>query len=93
MIRFIEVIGEVDSAQLSLGEVWINEAYVVSVREARGYRSLLQEGKLPADLNEAHSFTTVVTNNGHSTQSHVVVGSPMSVAKRLKPTPSTLLKG
>jgi len=102
MVRFIEVLSETNSShpverrsdsKFMLGEVWINEQYVVSVSEARGYRSLLHEGRLPADLNESHSFTTVVTNNGHTTQAHIVVGSPTSVAKRLKPIRPGLLKG
>jgi len=102
MIRFIEVINEgafshparrSPDSKFTLGEVWINEQYVVSVSEARGYKSLLHEGRLPPDLNESHSFTTVVTNNGQATQTHVVVGSPTSVAKRLKPVTTTLLKG
>lgn len=102
MIKFIEVLNETNLSQpvehrteskFMLGEVWINEQYVVSVSEARGYRTLLHEGRLPADLNESHSFATVVTNNGHTTQAHIVVGSPTSVAKRLKPVQPRLLKG
>ena len=102
MIRFIEVVNETTtdlhlkdspSSKFVLGEVWINEKYVVSVREARGYSSLLQEGFLPSDLSEGHSFTMVVTNNGQVTQSHVVVGTPVSVASRLHPVEKELLKG
>ena len=76
-----------------MGEVWINEKYVVSVQEALGYKSLLREGLLPEGLENAHSFTTITTHHGSKTETHVVVGSPELVATRLGGTESTLLKG
>jgi len=102
MIRFIEVINETNfqprmertaKPRFALGEVWINENYVVSIREATAYKSLLREGQLPQDLNEGHSFTLVTTNNGNLTENHVVVGTPSSVAGRLNRDTKTLLKG
>jgi len=102
MIRFIEVLNETNfnprmertsTPKFTLGEIWINEKYVVSIREAPGYRSLLREGLLPEDLNGEHAFTTVVTNNGQLTQSHVVVGAPTTVATRLHAQGPELLKG
>ena len=102
MIRFIEVINETDfqprlerqaTLRFTLGEVWINEDYVVSVCEARGYQSLLREGRLPNDLDENHSFTRVTTHNGTVTENHVVLGSPTVVADRLSSSGPTLLKG
>jgi hypothetical protein len=95
MIRFIEVVEEQKGAAPSfiLAEVWINENYVVSVREAREYKSLLKEGLLPSDLNSDHSFTTVVTTNGPVTEAYVVVGSPTAVATRFQGPTRTLLKG
>tara|TARA_R110002020_G_scaffold53430_9_gene149553 strand:- start:1257 stop:1565 length:309 start_codon:yes stop_codon:yes gene_type:complete len=102
MIRFIEVVNQTNfnprmertaKPKFTLGEVWINEDYVVSVREALGYKALLREGLLPTDLEEDHKFTTIVTNNGSQTQQHVVVGSPTVVATRLSSTEPTLLKG
>jgi len=97
MIRFIEVVEEQrdhrTAPTFTLAEVWINENYVVSVREAREYKSLLKEGLLPSDLDRDHSFTTVVTNNGQVTEAHVVVGSPTTVATRFQGDTRTLLKG
>jgi hypothetical protein len=102
MIRFIEVINKTDfnprmertaHPRFTLGEVWINEEYVVSLQEAAGYKHLLAEGQLPADLNGEHSFTLVTVNNGSLTESHVVVGSPQSVAQRMRPHSTQLLKG
>lgn len=102
MIRFIEVVNHRNSnpqvegnsaSRFTLGEVWINEDYVVSIREALGYRSLLEEGLLPPDLENHHVFTTVVINNGLRTESYVVVGNPVTVAGRLSKDTQTLLKG
>jgi len=102
MIRFIEIVNRTDynpkmertsQPRFTVGEVWINENYVVNVREAKGYKSLLAEGLLPDDLDNSHTFTTVTTNNGSVTETHVVVGSPTAVAQRLNKETMTLLKG
>ena len=104
MIRFIEIMNEtnfnprmerVSSPRFTVGEVWINEKYVISVREAKGYRSLLKEGHLPAHLNGEHQFTSITTHNGTVTETHIVVGAPDVVAVRLNKNHdrSQLLKG
>lgn len=102
MIRFIEVVNKTDfnprmertsQPRFTLGEVWINQEYVVSLQEAPGYKHLLAEGQLPEDLNGHHSFTLVTVNNGQVTESHVVVGAPQAVAERLRPHRTQLLKG
>ena len=68
MIRFIELINDTNFnprmertsiPRFSLAEVWINEKYVVNIKEALGARSLLKEGQLPTDLDEDHRFTPV----------------------------------
>jgi hypothetical protein len=102
MIRFIEIINDTDfqprhertaTPRFHMGEVWINEKYVVSVQEAVGYKSLLREGVLPQGLENAHSFTAITTHHGSKTESHVVVGSPEVVAARLGGPGRSLLKG
>ena len=102
MIRFIEVVNQTNfnprmertaKPQFTLGEVWINEEYVISLREAPGYKALLKEGMLPPDLEGGHAFTTIETHNGRISESRVVVGSPTVVAARLRQTTKTLLKG
>lgn len=104
MIRFIEILNEtnfnprmerVATPRFTVGEVWINEKYVISVREAPGYQSLLKEGQLPSDLNDAHQFTSITTHNGTITETHVVVGAPDVVATRLNKNHNRnqLLKG
>ncbi len=104
MIRFIEITNNtnfnprmerVATPRFSMGEVWINEQYVVSVREAMGYRSLLKEGLLPQDLDLEHQFTSITTQNGTITETHIVVGAPQVVASRLNKSrdKQQLLKG
>jgi len=102
MIRFTEVINNTDfnsrmerTAQLkfSLGEVWINEQFVVNVRAAPGYKKLLKEGHLSPELDLKHEFTAITTNNGGLTETHVVVGDLTTVATRLNRDSRSLLKG
>ena len=102
MIRFIEIVNETNfnprlertsTPRFTVGEVWVNPEYVISIREASGYKSLLAEGHLPADLNSGHTFSSIVTNNGHTTETHVVVGSPRVIATRLGSDDVHLLKG
>ena len=102
MIRFIEIINATEfnprmertaTPRFKMGEVWINENYVVSVKEASGYNSLLRVGQLPPDLHSEHQFTRVTTNNGSVTETHVVVGAPEVIAQRLSKDRSQLLKG
>jgi len=93
MIRFIEVVNRTDwnprmertaTPRFTLGEIWINPRYVINIREAHGYKSLLSEGQLPQDLEEGHNFTIVTINEGETTATHIVVGSPTTVATRLE---------
>ncbi len=102
MIRFIEISNDTDfnsrmertaKLEFSLNEVWINEKYVVSFREAPGYKKLLNEGRLPDDLNPDHDFTAILTNNGNISETHVVVGDIVTVAQRLNVEKRSLLKG
>ena len=102
MIKFVEVSNDTTfnprmertaHLEFSLNEVWINEKYVVSLREAAGYKKLLNEGRLPGDLDQNHNFTAVLTNNGSISETYVVVGDVATVASRLKVEKRSLLKG
>ena len=93
MIRFVEVVNETDfnprmervaTPRYSIGEVWINEKYVVNIREATGYKKMLIDGRMPQGLDPKHDFTAVTTNEGNTTKIHVVVGSVNEVAMRLE---------
>ena len=102
MIRFVEVLNKTDknprmervaTLRFELGEVWINEKYVVNVRPHHGYDSLLKEGKIGLGLDQGHRFTTVVVNEGGKSSTHVVLGEPSEVANRLSRKNHQLLKG
>ena len=102
MIRFVEVVNKTDknprmervaTPRFELGEVWINEKYVVNIRPHHGYDSLLREGKIGLGLDLAHRFTTVVVNEGGRSSTHIVLGNPSEVATRLTDNRSQLLKG
>tara|TARA_A100001515_G_C4510169_1_gene189808 strand:- start:443 stop:751 length:309 start_codon:yes stop_codon:yes gene_type:complete len=102
MIRFVEVLNKTDknprmervaSLEFELGEVWINEKYVVNVREHVGYNDLLKEGRLGVDLDPNHRFTTIIVNEGGNSSVHTVVGDPLTVANRLSRKNHQLLKG
>ena len=101
MIKFVEVVNETDfnprmervaTPRYSIGEVWINEKYVVSVREATGYKRMLIEGRVPDGLDSQHEFTAMTTNEGNTTKPHVVVGAVNEVAVRIDSVPGSKLK-
>jgi hypothetical protein len=102
MIRFIEVLNNTDknprmervaTPEFELGEIWINEKYVVNVREHVGYNKLLKEGRMGVDLDLNHRFTTIVINEGGNSSVHTVVGDPLTVANKISRRNSQLLKG
>ena len=102
MIRFIEVLNATTFnprlertaiPRFTLGEVWINEKYVISIKEAKGYQNLLEEGLLPPHLDANHQFSIVTTHNGEISESHTVVGAPDAVAAKLSHDRKQLLKG
>ena len=102
MVRFIEIINKTTkhprmerTATPSFGvqEVWINENYVVNLREAPGYNKMLKEGRLPSDLRLDHSFTAVTTNTGGVTETYIVVGDVQTVARKVSHNKASLLKG
>tara|TARA_R100001594_G_scaffold97821_1_gene132196 strand:- start:205 stop:513 length:309 start_codon:yes stop_codon:yes gene_type:complete len=102
MIRFVEIINTTDKnprmeriaiPAYRMGEVWINERFVVNVREHEGYNQLLKEGRLPPELDTKHTFTAITVNEGGYTSTHVVVGDVAAVAARLSKDRSMLLKG
>ena len=102
MIRFIEVLNKTDknprmervaTPEFELGEIWINEKYVVNVREHVGYNKLLKEGRMEVDLDPNHRFTTIVIDEGGNSSVHTVVGDPLTVANKISRRNSQLLKG
>jgi len=102
MIRFVEIVNKTEKnprlertavLQFDVQEVWINEKYVVSFRPAPGYKKLLNEGRLPGELDLNHEFTAVLINSGTISETHIVVGDLETVARRLRVEKRSLLKG
>ena len=67
----------------TLREVFINPEHVVMIREESRMRKLNEQGELPENLNEAHRFTKLTINRGHTGTEIVVVGSPDIIEKSL----------
>ena len=77
----------------TLREVFINPQRVVSMREDKGFQSLLSEGELPEGMNDSQIFTRIFLDQGQGGHSIVVVGDPMSVDRKLTEGQRRVLKG
>ena len=77
----------------TLREVFINPQRVVSMREDKGFQSLLSEGELPEGMSDSQIFTRVFLDQGQGGHSIVVVGDPMSVDKKLTEGQRQVLRG
>ncbi len=102
MVRFVEVVNKTEKNPMmertavptfELTEVWINEKYVINIRAHAGYRRLLEEGRLPSELDNRHQFTAVTVSEGNQSQTHIVVGEAATVAGKLTRDRGQLLKG
>ena len=91
MIKFVEITKA--GSNFLLDEVWINEAHVVKIRRSPEFKRLLEEGRLPPDLDPDHKFTSVTVNMGGVLESHVVVGDVAPIAGKLNSDTQILLKG
>ena len=77
----------------TLREVFINPQRVVSMREDKGFQSLLSEGELPEGMNDSQIFTRIFLDQGQGGHSIVVIGDPMSVDKKLTEGQRQVLRG
>ena len=102
VIRFTEVVNQTEfnprmertaALDFAIREVWINPAHVANLREAPGYQKLLQEGRLPTDLDLQHRFTAITTMTGNIEEVYVVVGDMKTISNRLSANQTRLLKG
>jgi hypothetical protein len=81
------------SKSYTLREVFINPQRVVSMREDKGFQSLLSEGELPEGLHENQTFTRIFLDQGQGGRSIIVVGDPVSVDRKLTEGQRQVLKG
>ena len=77
----------------TLREVFINPQRVVSMREDKGFQSLLSEGELPEGMSDSQIFTRIFLDQGQGGHSIVVVGDPMSVDRVLNEGQARVLRG
>jgi hypothetical protein len=76
----------------TLREVFVNPEHVVMIREEARMRQLNEQGMLPEGLSDAHRFTKLTINRGHTGTEIVVVGAPDVVESSLN-VKQQLLKG
>ena len=75
-----------------LREVFVNPEHVVMIREEARMQKLNEQGALPSDLSNAHRFTKLTINRGHTGTEIVVVGAPDIVERSLNQN-KQLLRG
>ena len=89
MIRFVEVLNKTDknprmervaTLRFELGEVWINEKYVVNVRPHVGYDSLLKEGKMGMRRRNGERRKREI-GNGNTTMMKMKMGKKREMSK------------
>jgi len=67
----------------SLREIFINPEHVVMIREEKRMKELNERGKVANGLDDAHQFSKLTINRGHTGTEIVVVGSPEVVENTL----------
>jgi hypothetical protein len=96
VVKFVEVSRELNIAEAKdyrLQEVYINPEHVVMLREDAHTSRLLQEKRLPRDLDERQRFTRLTMQRGASGTEVVVVGAPDMVRDTLFQNQTQLLRG
>ena len=79
IVKFVEVSREINLAEAKhykLREVYINPDHVVILREDAHTSRLLQEKRLPQELDDRQRFTRLTMQRGSSGTEVVVIGSP-----------------
>tara|TARA_Y100000034_G_C6872487_1_gene398542 strand:- start:1245 stop:1541 length:297 start_codon:yes stop_codon:yes gene_type:complete len=96
IIKLVEVSRELNIAEgkdYKLREVYVNPEHVVMLREDAHTLRLLQEKRLPPDLDKRQIFTRLTMQRGSSGTEIVVVGPPAIIRDQLFKNESQLLKG
>jgi len=77
----------------SVRTIYINPNHVVCIRGNHEMSGLLNEGKLPEDLDKRQQFTTLSLNKGTYGQDVIVIGSVNEVHRKLQTIDARLLQG
>lgn len=86
VVKFVEVYETVSfKTDFSLRTIYISKNHIVSFREDNVMKGRLAEGKLPEGMLGEQQFTKMELSGGSSHGRFVVVvGSPSSVAEKIK---------
>lgn len=76
----------------TLRDVFVNPEHVVMIREEARIKALNEQGLLADGLDQAHRFTKLTINRGHTGTEIVVVGSPDIIEGSLN-TGKKLIRG
>ena len=96
IVRLVEVSKSsnvINGAGYTLREIFVNPEHVICLREDYHTLQLLQEGRLPDDLDTRQKFTRVQMNRGSTGLDIIVVGCPSTVEQKLNTSKKMLLKG
>ena len=88
MVKLYEVasVGGANDKFYKLREIYINPAHVIYVRADTKYKTLLYEGKLPADLDGRQEFSKISLLKGSTGLEIVVVGNTKLIMEKLSVT-------
>jgi len=92
MVRLVEVYRN-STQTYTLREVYINPKHVVSLREDDSIKKKLNEGTLPAGLDDSHRFTRLVLDKGRTGAELIIVGEPKTIQEKMKEKKNELLLG
>ncbi len=76
-----------------LREVYVNPKHIVAMRRDDRMLSVLQEGKLPEELDLRQSFTKLYVDRGNTGIDITVVGDLITIKEKLGLDNRSLLKG
>ena len=91
MVKLVEVYKTL--SEYRLREVYVNPKHVAAMRQDEKMSSVLQEGKLPDELDNRQSFTKLYVDRGHTGIAITVVGGLHLVKEKLGIDTRSLLKG
>ena len=77
----------------SVRTIYINPTHVVCIRESHDMLGLLEEGRLPQELDKRQEFTTLSLNKGTYGQDVIVIGSVNEIHRKFHRNSRQLLQG
>lgn len=91
MTKLVEVYKKL--TEYRLREVYVNPKHIVAMRQDDRMLSVLQEGKLPEELDHRQTFTKLYVDRGNAGIDITVVGDLSTIKEKLGLDSRSLLKG